>query len=152
MKTLALLALLLAPTAALAAEPTPNASVAPSHHGAPFALKEAVTLDEVAKAPEKHAGKAIQVTGTVSAVCLKKGCWMNLKGETPTATARITFKDYGFFVPKDCSGKAAIVEGNLEVKKLSLEERKHFAEDGKVSVDQIPENELRLVATGVELK
>lgn len=152
MKTLALLLALVSPALAAEPAPAPNASVPPSHHGAPFALKTSLTLDEVAKAPEKHAGQPIQVTGKVSAVCRKKGCWMNLKGETATATARITFKDYGFFVPMDCDGKSATVEGNLEVKKLTLEERKHFAEDGKVTLDQIPENELRLVATGVELK
>lgn len=148
MKTIALLALLLTPAAPAqkAAEPTPT------RHGAAFTLPQAVPLDEIAKAPDDHAGKTVQVTGTVASVCRKKGCWMTLKGDTPAATARITFKDYAFFVPKDCDGKRATVEGSLQVKTLTPEERQHFAEDARVDVSQIPEKELRLVATGVELQ
>lgn len=151
MKSLALLALLAAPPA-LAEAPTTMASApAAAHHGAAFALKQSMPLDEVAKSPDAYAGKPVQVTGKVAAVCQKKGCWMTLAGQTPAASARITFKDYGFFVPTDCDGQQATVEGLLEVKTLSPEERKHYAEDGKVDVSQVPEKELRLVATGVAL-
>jgi hypothetical protein len=143
MKSLALLALLLAPPA-LADQPA-----AAEHRGAAFTMQKSMSLDEVAKTPDAYAGKPVQVAGTVSAVCKAKGCWMTLKGDQ--ATARITFKDYAFFVPTDCEGRKATVEGTLEVKKLSPEERKHFADDAKVDVSKIPESELRLVASGVEL-
>ena len=67
------------------------------------------------------------------------------------ARARITFKDYGFFVPLDSAGSAAIVEGEVQVKTLTEAERKHLAEDAGKTVDAIPAHEIRLVATGVEL-
>ena len=109
------------------------------------------TLDEVAKTPEAFAGKSVLVSGTIMAVCQAKGCWMTLAGEAPTARARVTFKDYAFFVPKDGKGMKAVLKAEVKVKTLDEAERKHLAEDGQVSVDQIPKVELRLVASGVEL-
>ncbi|MBK6732010.1 MAG: DUF4920 domain-containing protein [Bacteroidetes bacterium] len=44
-----------------------------------------------------------KVKGTVTSVCQNKGCWMKLdlgNGES----MRVTFKDYGFFVPKEKQG------------------------------------------------
>ena len=153
-ETMALLVALLAPAsqpATPAANAVKMADSATLHRGAPFTLtaKDRITLDAVAdKAPEM-AGKTVQVSGTVKSACLKKGCWMVLAGEK--AKARITFKDYGFFVPLDSAGSTAIVEGKVEVKTLSEAERKHLAEDAGKTIDAIPAHELRLEATGVEL-
>lgn len=153
-ETLALLAALLSPASQPAAAPQPDTKMAESgvmHRGAAFTLaeKDRITLDAAAaKAPEL-AGKTVQVSGTVKSNCVKKGCWMVLAGDT--ARARITFKDYGFFVPLDSAGSAAIVEGAIEVKTLSEAERKHLAEDAGKTIDAIPEHELRVVATGVQL-
>ena len=53
------------------------------------------------------------MTGELTEVCQKAGCWMVLKeGEV---TARILMKDHGFTVPMDVKGKSAIVEGTLEI-------------------------------------
>jgi hypothetical protein len=119
--------------------------------GAPLSQGDSVSLDEVAADPERFADKDVLVTGTVSAVCQAKGCWMTLAGEKPTSRARVTFKDYAFFAPKDAKGMRVVLEGKVKVKVMSEGERKHLAEDGRVSVDQIPKAELRLVASGVEL-
>lgn len=122
------------------------------HRGAAFTLaeKDRITLDAVAdKAPEM-AGKTVQVTGKVKSVCKKKGCWMILAGDK--ARARITFKDYGFFVPLDSDGRDAVIEGVVEVKTLDEAERKHLADDAGKTIDAIPKHELRLVASGVELR
>lgn len=119
--------------------------------GAPLSQGERVSLDDVAADPERFADKDVLVTGTVSAVCQAKGCWMTLAGEKPTSRARVTFKDYAFFAPKDAKGMSVVLEGKVKVKVMGEAERKHLAEDGRVSVDQIPKAELRLVASGVEL-
>jgi len=112
---------------------------------------EVISLDAVAKDPESFSGKRVLVTGTISAVCQAKGCWMTLAGSEPTARARVTFKDYAFFVPKNGKGMKAVLEAEVKIKMMSDAERQHLAEDGKVSVDQIPKVELRLVASGLEL-
>ncbi|MCB9527018.1 MAG: DUF4920 domain-containing protein [Myxococcales bacterium] len=153
-ETLFLIAALFGPAASQPAADTAvkMADTAVVHRGAPFALaeKDRTTLDAIAaKAPEM-AGKTVQVAGKVQTVCQKKGCWMTMAGEK--ARARITFKDYAFFVPLDSDGHDVIVEGVVEVKTLDEGERRHLAEDAGKSIDEIPQHELRLVASAVELR
>lgn len=121
------------------------------HRGAPFTVTEQVTLDAIAAAPEQFTGKTVKVAGKVAAVCKKKGCWLTLAGTGP-ARARVVFKDYAFFAPMDCEDKLAILEGTVEAKVLDEAERKHLAEDAKKPVSEIPTAELRLIATGIEIR
>lgn len=98
----------------------------------------------------------VKIIGTVSEVCQTKGCWMSMeKGDG--STMRITFKDYGFFVPKDCNGKQAIISGKAYMDTTSVEDLKHYAKDAGKTDDEInqitqPEVELAFEASGVILK
>jgi len=83
----------------------------------------------------------IKFTAKVNSVCQKMGCWMRLDigGE---AESLVKFKDYGFFVPKDIAGDEVIVQGKAFVEETSVEDLKHFAEDGgktKEEIDAITE-------------
>jgi hypothetical protein len=121
------------------------------HRGAPFTLKDKpITLDDVAAKPDAFADKLTMISGKVSTVCQKKGCWLSLKSDKGTV-ARVTFKDYGFFAPKDCAGQVATVEATVKVTKLDAAERAHLAQDAGKKPEEIPEVELRLVANGLEL-
>ena len=117
------------------------------HRGGAFTLTKTVTLDDIMAKVESYGDKPVRINGKVKAVCLKKGCWLVLAGQAPTSRARVTFKDYAFFAPMDSQGYAASVEGVLKVKILSEGERAHLAEDGKVSIDEVPKAELRIVAS-----
>lgn len=117
--------------------------------GAPLSDKKAMSLDEVAQSPAKYSDQVLMIKGKTSAVCTAKGCWMTIKGEK--MSARVTFKDYAFFVPTDAINMNVKVEGKIHVKTMSEGERKHLAEDAKVDVSEIPKVELRIVAQGVEL-
>lgn len=75
-------------------------------------------------------------TSSVNSVCVKKGCWMRLKLSEEDESL-VTFKDYGFFVPKDIQGQEAVVHGKLFVKETSVDELKHFAEDAGKSEEEI---------------
>jgi hypothetical protein len=110
-----------------------------------------LSLDDVSAQPEKFADKAVLLTGKVDSVCRVKGCWMIIASEKSKAHARITFKDYAFFVPKDASGMKSKMSGIVKIKTLSEGERQHLADDGKVDVSEIPKVELRIMADGVEL-
>ena len=89
-------------------------------------------------------------------VCQAKGCWMRLElnnGEE----AMIKFKDYGFFVPKDITGREVVVNGNAFVNEMSVEEQKHYAKDGGKSDAEIakitePKKTYGFLADGVLLK
>ncbi len=154
----ALAALALLTSSAASAEPPP-APAAPAAPAAPSVKRgeeipadaTAVSLDAIAESPEGYINKTVVVTGTVSAVCQAKGCWMTLAGEKSTSRARVTFKDYAFFVPKDGKGRRARLTGEVKMKRLGEAERAHLAQDGRVDVSEIPSVELRFVASGVEL-
>jgi len=94
-----------------------------------------------------------KVSGVVESVCQVKGCWMKVKLEDGQ-TMRVTFKDYGFFVPKDIAGKTVVFEGNAKTKTTSVDELRHYAEDGGKSKEEVakitePKTELTFVANGV---
>tara|TARA_R100000501_G_C2558559_1_gene70182 strand:+ start:76 stop:582 length:507 start_codon:yes stop_codon:yes gene_type:complete len=92
----------------------------------------------------------------INNVCKKKGCWMIL--ELPEGEdVRVTFKDYGFFVPKDSENTDVIVEGKAFINQMSIEDQKHYAEDEGKSEAEIaaitsPEVSRAFIANGVLLK
>ena len=96
-----------------------------------------------------------KVVGKVEAVCQAKGCWMDLVSDDPAAPKmKVKFKDYAFFMPKDCAGKRVVVDGYAYQQTTSVEELKHLAGDAGKSQSEIdaikePKKELRFMASGV---
>ena len=77
-----------------------------------------------------------KIKAKVANVCQAKGCWMVLNmGDD--SEVMVKFKDYGFFVPKDISGKEVIVNGKAYVKEVSVDEQRHYAEDAGNSKEEI---------------
>ena len=72
----------------------------------------------------------------VNGVCRVKGCWMTLALDDENEVM-VKFKDYGFFVPKDITGKDVIVNGKAFVKEVSVEEQIHYAKDAGKSAEYI---------------
>ena len=97
------------------------------------------------------AESTFKVRGTIEEVCQMKGCWMTLKNESGE-NVRVTFKDYGFFVPKDVSGKDVIIEGLAKKEVLDEEVARHYAEDGGKEYDESMRNSITFVAHGVLIK
>ncbi len=95
-----------------------------------------------------------KIEGEIVKTCAKKGCWMTVTTDAGEEM-RVTFKDYGFFVPKEgVEGKKTIMQGTLKKVVTDLETLKHFAEDAGKSQEEIdaitePKEELTFVATGV---
>jgi len=71
-----------------------------------------------------------------------------------TPACRVTFKDYGFFVPTNAAGSEARLEGVMNVRQVKPGLVSHLEAEGanfaKKSTDGSAE-EIRFVATGVEL-
>lgn len=80
----------------------------------------------------------VKITGEIITVCQKKGCWMNLKLDDDTDLF-VRFKDYEYFVPLNCEGRSAIIEGWAYKEEISVDELKHFAFDEGLSVEEINE-------------
>lgn len=146
-------------------EPEPNkaepAAATPAHpgsksFGAPLGASTKASLADVLNSPDKFADKTVTVEGNVRQACTKKGCWMELSegSEPASAACRVTFKDYGFFVPTDSAGSRARVEAKVETKTIKPAMVQHLEEEGAKFAEKSPDGsatEVRLVATGVEL-
>ena len=124
--------------------------------GEPITKKGAIS---VKKLPQKMTGTEeleVKAKGKIVEVCQAKGCWMTLDlGENELM--RVKFKDYGFFVPKDATGKTAIIQGVAKKEVIGVDELKHLAEDAGKSEQEInaitqPSEELTFMASGVIIK
>jgi hypothetical protein len=80
-------------------------------------------------------GARIKVQGTVAEVCKMKGCWMVLT--EGGLAVRTTFKDYGFFVPRDLPGRVVVAEGVLSQTVTPEAEARHYAEDAGATPEEI---------------
>ena len=95
----------------------------------------------------------VKINGTILSSCPKKGCWMQVQVETDTV--QVTFKDYGFFVPKTgLESKKTVLEGFVKQDTISVKMLRHYAEDAgksKSEIEQItkPEFKLSFIANGV---
>jgi len=108
-------------------------------------------LDSMGNKPEYQA----KVKGQVSAVCQKKGCWMKLN-RPDGKSMRVTFKDYGFFVPMDLSGQKVVMQGRAYLDTIPVKHRRHFARDAGKSEEEIkkikePKVQIAFKANGVKI-
>ena len=131
---------------------TARSAPAADSFGAPLELTRETPLTDVVAHPENLDEAPVLVRGRVADVCQRKGCWTIL--QDGDAQIRVRFKDYGFFVPTDCSGREALVEGVVEVKTLSADMARHYEEEttgGDPTAVKGPRREVSMVATGVRL-
>ena len=100
-----------------------------------------------------HVNNTANIKATVTEVCQVKGCWMKLKDGDHEI--RVTFKDYGFFVPSSLAGKEVIIQGVLKEEVISEADRRHYAQDAGASEEEIEKikgdaKEYTFEATGVQ--
>lgn len=123
--------------------------------GAPIGDSPAVSLATALREPTKFAGKRVVIEGVAARVCSRKGCWMEVAPRLgANESVRVTFKDYGFFVPLNAQGMKVRAEGEFVVKRLSKEQADHYAEEGARLIRNADgtANEIGFIATGVELR
>lgn len=122
-------------------------------YGAQISLEKSITVDQALTRYTSIKDQDVLLSGMVTKVCQQKGCWMALKAGN--GLVRVTFKDYGFFVPDSLIGKKVLAQGRLFEKTMSISEARHYAQDAGASEAEIqridqPIKEYRFVATGVE--
>ncbi|MEL6356875.1 MAG: DUF4920 domain-containing protein [Bacteroidota bacterium] len=125
----------------------------PDRAGAVFGFTTSLSMTSLlSELEEADTLQALSVKGEVREVCQAKGCWMTIGDEE----MMVKFKDYGFFVPKDISGRQVVMHGKAYYQVTPLEELRHYAEDAGKSAEEIaaitePKKELRFLASGVLL-
>lgn len=149
--TLALLACGTTPsTRAVAAPPVAEASW--THYGAPFTVGASLPASTVLAAPQDHAAGAVRMTGQLSEVCQKAGCWAVVRDDAGHAV-RITMKDHAFGIAKDGAGKSCDVEGTLVKKAVDPATVEHYKSEGSTNAPEEGKAEVwELVATAVSVK
>ena len=118
---------------------------------------DAIAASELPKILEKMDSTNTKIKAKIVQTCKKKGCWMDVEF-ADGKTMKITFKDYGFFVPKEgMEGKEVIMQGTAKKTITTVETLKHYAEDAKqtkAEIDAItkPKEAITFEATGVIIK
>ena len=140
----------------VSAEPVGEAAIVPGAYGANMEESSVMGTAEMISVVETSGTFTGKISGEIKEVCTKKGCWftMDLANGEPM---RVTFKDYGFFIPTNSQGFPIILEGVATLTETDVETLKHFAEDqgkSKEEVDAItaPKREITFEATGVMIK
>lgn len=127
------------------------------HFGAKISANGAVTYDQLLTDLNSKDSMKVKVVGTVEGVCQVKGCWMNIVSEDAGKPKMfVKFKDYGFFMPKDISGRKVVMQGIAYREVTPVDELRHYAEDAGKSAAEIalitkPKEELKFMASGVVL-
>lgn len=103
------------------------------------------TLSQIVENEEQ----SVTMVTSVQEVCAKKGCFF--VAQDGDVTARVTFKDYGFFIPTDSQGKEVVLVGDFSVKVLTEDQAKHYAEDAGKDPETISgeQKEYSVVATSI---
>jgi ABC-type phosphate transport system substrate-binding protein len=125
-------------------------------YGSVIELDGATDADGLREALAENGRAQVRFEGEVTATCAKKGCWMDVASGEDTVFVR--FQDYGFFVPTEgAEGKRTVMEGEAFFDTITVEMRKHYAEDAGESEEVIaaitePELRLAFTATGVMIE
>ena len=123
--------------------------------GEAFTPQDVTPYEELAEKMTEGEELPATVRGTVSGVCQAKGCWMTIT-QADGEEMMVKFKDYGFFVPKDITGREVIMHGKAFYQVTPVDELRHYAEDAGKSPEEIaaitePKRELSFLADGVIL-
>ena len=120
-----------------------------------------VSADDKSIAPDEIKGKLVndqfegQVKAKVTEVCKAEGCWIKVQRADGT-TMMVRAKNHAFLMPENIVGKTVLIEGNATVKETTEEMRKHYAEDGGKSKEEIAkikgsEKDVQFAAKGVKV-
>ena len=146
----AVAALILAAQSLAAQSPVDSAVVL---RGAPVPAGAAIPVTRLVTAARNYTAKPVIVEGFITRECTEKGCWMQVAPTPDASGMRVTFKDYGFFIPQSMVGRRARMEGVTKVTTHSKAAADHLIGEGAPLVRN-PDGtatEVQFVANGVEL-
>ncbi|MEB2779324.1 DUF4920 domain-containing protein [Algoriphagus sp. C2-6-M1] len=132
------------------------ADTIPGNYGADMVVAGVVSPSHMISVVEKDGNFEGKIAGEIKEVCTKKGCWLTM--DLPNGESmRVTFKDYGFFVPTTSQGYPVILEGVAVLTETDVKTLRHYAEDGGMSKAEVeaitePKREITFEAVGVVIK
>jgi hypothetical protein len=133
-----------------------EAEVVPGNYGNIVEGDKISSTVEMLSAVETSGSFNGKVSGEIKEVCTKKGCWFTM--DLPNGESmRVTFKDYGFFLPTNSKGFPIVIEGIATLTETDVETLRHYAEDEGKSKEEVetitePKKEVTFEATGALIK
>ncbi|MFC3414640.1 DUF4920 domain-containing protein [Algoriphagus hitonicola] len=131
-----------------------EAETVPGKYGEEFDGKlTPIPISDFVDEVEKEGWAEAVIQGEIEDVCTSKGCWLTM--DLPTGESmRVTFKNYGFFVPTNSQGYPVILKGVGTMVETDVETLRHYAEDEGKSQEEIdaitePKKEITFEAEGV---
>ena len=94
-----------------------------------------VSMADIATRSEALLGKPFKVETKIAKVCQKKGCFFIAQYQEHVI--RVSFRDYGFFIPTDAGGKTVVLAGELIKKEVTPEQAAHFKKDLNADSDAV---------------
>ena len=91
-------------------------------YGDGVTLEEAVAIDVLLENPNDFVGRKVRVDGVITAVCKKRGCWMQVTDQESGNGVRIKVEDGVIVFPYTSMGQKAQAEGIFEAIKLTPEQ------------------------------
>jgi hypothetical protein len=91
-------------------------------YGDGVTLDEAVAIDVLLENPNDYVGRKVRVDGVITAVCKKRGCWMQITDPDSGSGVRIKVEDGVIVFPYTSMGREAQAEGIFEAIKLTPEQ------------------------------
>ena len=109
-----------------------------------------LSLVDVIDNQVKYQDQEVLLATRIAKVCQKKGCFF--VATEGAMTARVSFKDYEFFIPTDSGGKDVVLLGTFSRKSVSKEEAEHYAKDLGETASSSPEKfQYSIVASAVKI-
>ena len=101
-------------------------------------LKTAISIDQLLANPETYLEKKVMLEGTISAVCPKRGCWMDIKSTETDSALRLKVTDGEIVFPLSGQGKTIKAEGIFQklefTHEQALNRKIHFSEEKGVTL------------------
>ncbi|QNE39235.1 DUF4920 domain-containing protein [Hymenobacter sp. NBH84] len=132
------------------------ATTQPQTYGASVTPAGAVPVQQLQTVLAGRDSARVKLVGPIADVCKAEGCWLTMQ-PAPGQMMRVRFKDHAFFVPKDISGKTAVIEGVVVHETVSVAQQRHYAEDAGKSKQEIaaitkPVEQYNFIADGVRVQ
>jgi hypothetical protein len=95
----------------------------------------------------------VVVEGLITETCTTSGCWVKIVDKNGNDIIVLT-EESKFHLPRNCTGRQAVAHGNMEVRLVPVEQRRHYAEVSGATPQEIaaitePQRSLILVADSV---
>ncbi|MEM7305436.1 MAG: DUF4920 domain-containing protein [Planctomycetota bacterium] len=104
--------------------------------GEPMIAQPVETFAVLDATPELYFDRTLLVEATVTAVCVKKGCWMQIEDEGHTALVRWETGCGGKYAfPEEAVGQRVLIQGSFYPKVLSEEDAEHLQEESGGGVE-----------------